>query len=61
MNTARLVSLDDMNVDENDLNLYLLVLKVAGRYGVELSTSLESEMFFRKLLEGYQYSAMLTC
>ena len=48
-----LKNFDDPTISEADLQIYLLVVDVANRYGVDPSSSVEAEAFFHNLLREY--------
>jgi hypothetical protein len=50
---VRLIRSDDKDVSESEIQLYLLVVDVADRFGVEPSMSQESEDYFVRMLDDF--------
>lgn len=50
---VKLVTFDDPDATEQDIETYLLVVTIAAKHGVDPSSSIECETFFRQLLAEY--------
>ena len=50
---VKLIKFDEENASESELEVYLSVVRVANQYGVDPSSSVESEEFFQHLLEEF--------